>query len=83
MKMMPATVRKAALLIANVACLAFFVIVAVQGWAITLEAVGQTTASLGVSMAFAYACLPVGGVLLIIYSLESLWNIIQSDGSAL
>jgi len=81
--MMPAMVRKAVLIIANLSCLAFFVVVVVQGWVITVEAVGQSTAALGVSMAFAYASLPVGGILLVIYSLENLWNIILADGSAL
>jgi len=81
--MMSATIRKAALIIANLMCLAFFVVIVVQGWVIMVEAAGQSTASLGVSMAFAYASLPVGGVLLVIYSLENLWNIILPDGSAL
>ena len=78
-KMMPATVRKAVLIIANITCAAFFVLLVVQGWNITLDAMDQSSASLGVSMAYAYAAVPVGALLLFVYSLEGLWHVIWPD----
>jgi TRAP-type C4-dicarboxylate transport system permease small subunit len=81
-KMLPDKVRRVVLLLATITCSAFFALIVVQGWDITVDAMGQASASLGVSMAYAYAVLPVGGLLLLIYSLEILWNIIWPPGSA-
>ena len=81
--MMPTKARKAVLIISNITCAAFFILLVIQGCNITIDAMDQSSASLGVSMAYAYAAVPVGALLLFVFSLEGLWNIIRPDNPGL
>jgi len=80
-KMMPAKVRKAVLIISSITSATFFALLVVQGLDITLDAMDQSSASLGVSMAYAYAAVPVGGLLLFVFAVEGLWRQIWPDYS--
>lgn len=44
------------------------------GIAVTLNAHGQISAAMKLPMEFYYACIPIGGVLMILYSLDRLFN---------
>lgn len=53
-------------IVANVLSAVFFAVLFWQGWAMTLRVVNQRLAALDVSIAWAYAALPVGAVFAII-----------------
>lgn len=74
---MPARLRRPVLILSTLVCSAFFLLLVLHGTTITIDAMGQSTASLGISMALPYAAVPVGGFLLFIYSLEILYERIQ------
>lgn len=68
----PTRLRRPVLILSSLVCSAFFLLLIVHGTSITIDAMGQATASLGISMALPYAAVPAGGFLLFIYSLEIL-----------
>jgi len=73
-KKIPMRLRRPVLVVSSLVCSAFFVLLVLHGTTITIDAMGQATASLGISMALPYAAVPVGGFLLFIYSLEILYE---------
>ncbi len=66
-------------LAANVASILFFVILAWQGYLMCLRVVGQKLAALDVSIAWAYAALPVGSLFIIIAIVASMIRGVSGD----
>ena len=55
--------------------LAFFFFLMVRyGWELTTKTMNQRSSALRYPMGYAYAALPVGGALLLLYAVENLWR---------
>jgi TRAP-type C4-dicarboxylate transport system permease small subunit len=66
-------------LLANALSVIFFSILFWQGWAMSERVVNQKLAALDISIAWAYAALPVGSVFIIIAILASMIRGVQGD----
>jgi TRAP-type C4-dicarboxylate transport system permease small subunit len=66
-------------LLANALSVIFFSILFWQGWAMSERVVNQKLAALDISIAWAYASLPVGSVFIIIAILASMIRGVQGD----
>lgn len=65
---------------AHLLSVVFFAFLFWQGWAMTLRVVNQKLAALDVSIAWAYAALPVGAVFTIIAILGCTVRVLRGDG---
>ncbi len=65
-QMLPPRVGLGLYVVANLLSAAFFAVLFWQGWAMTLRVMNQKLAALEVSIAWAYAALPVGAVFTVI-----------------
>jgi TRAP-type C4-dicarboxylate transport system permease small subunit len=74
--LLPATGKVLLAVITNLTMLSLAGILAYYGWAFATTA-GETTPFLRLSKTYWYAALPVGGVLMIIYSIVWLWRVIR------
>jgi TRAP-type transport system small permease protein len=63
-----------------VVCLVFFVLLLYQGVLITQQVSGQSSASLGVSMAVPYAAIPVGAALMILNTVAVILETLAGGG---
>lgn len=66
-------------LVANALSVLFFAILFWQGWAMTERVANQNLAALDISIAWAYAALPVGSVFIIIATLACMIRGAQGD----
>ena len=76
--MLSPRIRRGVLVLSTLFTIGFFALVSIKGIEITRHTIDQTSASLGVPMSAAYAAMPVGGFLMLIYSLERLVGILRS-----
>jgi TRAP-type C4-dicarboxylate transport system permease small subunit len=66
---MPPHLKRAALLLTPLTIIVFSAAIVVQGWSLTQHGSAQTTAVMGMPVSWIYAAMPVGGALMILYSL--------------
>jgi TRAP-type C4-dicarboxylate transport system permease small subunit len=66
---MPPQLKRAALLLTPLTVIVFSATIVVQGWSLTQHGSAQTTAVMGMPVSWIYAAMPVGGALMILYSL--------------
>ncbi|MBZ4653965.1 MAG: putative 2,3-diketo-L-gulonate transporter small permease protein YiaM [Peptococcaceae bacterium] len=69
---MPEKVRSMVLVIASLCSLSFFALIIVKGIEITQVTQGQVSTALEVPMSYVYAAIPVGGLLMFLYTIEEL-----------
>lgn len=69
---LPGVARRVALLIGTGSSIAFFLILLVYGFKLTLRVIPQTSPALEISMAWAYGAVPAGALFLLIYAVEIL-----------
>lgn len=69
---LPAGVRRVALVAAGICNVVFFTLVLIKGAELTMEVREQLSTAMEVSMSYAYAAIPAGGLLLLLYSVEEL-----------
>lgn len=71
---MPVRGRKAMLMFAGLCNIAFFALVFIKGTELTVEVRDQLSTAMEISMSYAYAAIPAGGLLLLLFSVEELIN---------
>ncbi len=79
--MLPLKGRVVLAVITNLAMLGLALILAYYGWAFAVNA-GETTPFLRLTKVYWYAAIPVGGVLMSIYSVVWLWRVIRDRETA-
>jgi TRAP-type C4-dicarboxylate transport system permease small subunit len=72
--MLPERARRPAALVTPLMIIAFSCVLVVQGWAFMEFGRFQQLPVMGVSKVWIYAAMPVGGALMIVYSLQALWR---------
>ncbi|HTO49693.1 MAG TPA: TRAP transporter small permease [Burkholderiales bacterium] len=72
---MPPHLRRAALLLTPLTVIVFAAVLVVQGWSLTRHGATQTTAVMAMPVSWIYAAMPVGGTLMILYSLPVAWRV--------
>jgi TRAP-type C4-dicarboxylate transport system permease small subunit len=71
---MPPHLKRAALLLTPLTVIVFSAVLVVQGWDLMLHGATQTTAVMAMPVSWIYAAMPVGGALMILYSLPVAWR---------
>jgi len=69
---LPAGARRGVLIIANLLCIAFFIVLIVYGVRMVMTVYPQISPALEISMSYVYAAAPVGAFFMLIYALEAL-----------
>lgn len=69
---LPKKAKKWAIILANIITLFIALQLILGGWKLSIQALNQTSSSLGISMAWVYSSLIVGGVLIVLYSIEGI-----------
>jgi TRAP-type C4-dicarboxylate transport system permease small subunit len=80
-QVLPPRLGFALFMLANTLSVIFFAILFWQGWAMSLRVASQKLAALDISIAWAYAALPVGSVFIIIAVLACMVRAAQGDWS--
>ena len=70
----PRNLRRAAELLGVLAIMLFGAVLVQQGWKLVELGQFQQTPVMGLSKRYVYASMPVGGILIILYSLPHLWR---------
>ncbi|MFZ7101599.1 MAG: TRAP transporter small permease [Peptococcaceae bacterium] len=70
---MPQKLRKIALIIASVCTIGFFVLIFVKGIELTIITWSQASPAMEISMGIIYLAIPVGGLLMLIFTIENLY----------
>jgi TRAP-type C4-dicarboxylate transport system permease small subunit len=70
----PPRLRRAAELLGVLAIMLFGAVLVQQGWKLVELGQFQQTPVMGLSKRYVYASMPVGGILIILYSLPHLWR---------
>jgi len=70
----PRSLRRAAELLGVLAIMLFGAVLVQQGWKLVELGQFQQTPVMGLSKRYVYASMPVGGILIILYSLPHLWR---------
>ena len=73
----PAGLRRQATILGILAVIGFGGILIQQGWKLVELGQFQQTPVMGLSKQYVYASVPVGGALIILYSLSHLWRALQ------
>ena len=76
---MPPHLKRAALLLTPLTVIVFSAVLVVQGWSLTQHGSTQTTAVMAMPVSWIYAAMPVGGALMILYSLPVAWRTWRGD----
>lgn len=71
---MPPYLKRAALLLTPLTVIVFSGVIVVQGWSFTQHGSTQTTAVMAMPVSWIYAAMPIGGALMILYSLPVAWR---------
>lgn len=69
---LPQRAKKWAIILADLIILFVATQIILGGWKLSVQALNQTSSSLGISMAWVYSSLIVGGILIVLYSIEGL-----------
>jgi TRAP-type C4-dicarboxylate transport system permease small subunit len=77
---LPASLQRAAQGLAFLVALAFSVVLIQQGGAFMELGRVQTLPVSGVSKAWVYAAMPVGGILIVVYTVPRLWRVLVGRG---
>jgi TRAP-type C4-dicarboxylate transport system permease small subunit len=77
---LPASLQRAARGLALLVALAFSVVLIQQGGAFMELGRVQTLPVSGVSKAWVYAAMPVGGILIVVYTVPRLWRVLVGRG---
>jgi TRAP-type C4-dicarboxylate transport system permease small subunit len=77
--MLPESVRRLAAFVTPLVIITFSSVLVVQGLAFLEFGRFQQLPVMGISKIWIYAAMPVGGALMIIYSLQSLWRMVRSE----
>jgi TRAP-type C4-dicarboxylate transport system permease small subunit len=72
--MLPERGRRLAAFVTPAVIIAFSSVLVVQGWAFMEFGRFQQLPVMGISKVWIYAAMPVGGLLMILYSLQALWR---------
>lgn len=78
---MPQRLRQAVLTLANLLCVAFFVVLIFYGMRIVALVYPQESPALEISMSYVYAAVPVGAVFMLLYALEALLFNVRGVGA--
>jgi TRAP-type C4-dicarboxylate transport system permease small subunit len=78
--LLPRSFQRAAQALAWLVAIGFSAVLIQQGWAFMELGRVQTLPVSGVSKAWVYAAMPVGGVLIIVYTLPRLWRVLAGRG---
>jgi TRAP-type C4-dicarboxylate transport system permease small subunit len=71
--------KRAAAILTPLVIIAFSVVLIVQGWALTEFGQFQSTPVMGLSKTWVYSAIPVGGLLMILYSLPLLGRALRAQ----
>jgi TRAP-type C4-dicarboxylate transport system permease small subunit len=74
---MPPRLKRWVSLLTPLAVIVFAATLIVQGWALVQLGRLQTTAVMGMPVSWIYAAMPVGGALMIVYSLRHFWRTLR------
>jgi TRAP-type C4-dicarboxylate transport system permease small subunit len=74
---MPPHLKRWVALLTPLAVIVFATTLIVQGWALMELGQLQTTAVMGMPVSWIYAAMPVGGALMIVYSLPHFWRTLR------
>jgi TRAP-type transport system small permease protein len=77
---LPERARYLAAFITPLVIITFSCVLVVQGLAFLEFGRFQQLPVMGISKVWIYAAMPVGGALMILYSLQSLWRMVRSEG---
>jgi TRAP-type C4-dicarboxylate transport system permease small subunit len=77
---LPGRAKRATALLGPLAIIVFSLALIVQGWDFLELGRFQSLPVMGISKAWVYAAMPVGGVLMILYSIEPLWRAVRELG---
>jgi TRAP-type C4-dicarboxylate transport system permease small subunit len=78
--LLPRPLQRAAQALALLVAISFSLVLIHQGWAFMEHGRVQTLPVSGVSKAWVYAAMPVGGVLIIVHTLPRLWRVLAGRG---
>lgn len=76
---MPPHIRKVALIISAACSVFFFLIVFLKGIEITIATWEQVSPALEISMGLIYMAIPVGGFLMLVFALESIYALFKAE----
>lgn len=71
---LPPGAKRIVLIVTNLLCLAFFAVLVVYGTQMVLVVYPQRSPALEISMSYVYASVPVGGLFMLLYSIETLFG---------
>ncbi|OLC12504.1 MAG: hypothetical protein AUH29_16070 [Candidatus Rokubacteria bacterium 13_1_40CM_69_27] len=74
---LPPRLQRAVVAVGPLAVIAFSLVLVDQGWAFVELGRVQQTPVMGISKAWIYAAMPVGGALMLLYSLPPLWRALR------
>ena len=75
---LPEQPRRVAILLTPVVVVAFGLVLIVQGWEFLQLGRFQSTPVMGLSKVWVYSAMPVGGALMALFALQTLWRQIRS-----
>lgn len=79
---MPPHLKRPVLLLTPFTVITFSAVLVVQGWDLMRHGATQTTAVMAMPVSWIYAAMPVGGALMILYSLPVAWRIWRGSAEA-